>query len=437
MSNSLLQGNNFNDWYQKHLDKFFENQKDLRSYTRPNGQILVMILGDEAPIEVTRADKYVVPTELINLLNGSQLVEEAYCQMTSDHQIQKPHGFTLKIELDPEEIGDEADCWTEIRLRQINGKEINYCDNDLDDLFQYQCGYCDQVYSQPDPRYIYQHSFNEDFDQTVSFCPDCYEQELLIPKAIKKPRFITITKNDQQFEEFQSTPIEKEKLQYSDGFSHLPQLQIGSFMDWIPFMTEPEFDCWASYSTFYINCNPNSQHYGKIMVTVVDDHGRQAFDIHYQNLDDLLKEILQWIKLVPSQFKSAQEYLSFNNDLFENKKDHYQLDLRLEQEGTQVIQEEFLNSRVEDKHDFKDLFESAIKNNLLKADEEDKLTYGFVLERKDLKFIQSEEFTPVFNKYRVQRYQEKCDQLQKYHHDSLRSFTIYYREKAKFGYYWG
>lgn len=73
-----------------------------------------------------------------------------------------------------------------------------------------------------------------------------------------------------------------------------------NLLDWVEFMTEPDMS-----SRFYVNCNPESYHYGRIMYGIPcnDYMGRSMTmfrDVGYTS--DLLEKIRDWLNHVPGNF---------------------------------------------------------------------------------------------------------------------------------------
>lgn len=63
------------------------------------------------------------------------------------------------------------------------------------------------------------------------------------------------------------------------------RLDFGSFLDWVPVLCHEDGD-----AVFY-NINPDSEHYHKALLRVVDNHSREGYFVVDKSLDDIIEEI--------------------------------------------------------------------------------------------------------------------------------------------------
>lgn len=102
-----------------------------------------------------------------------------------------------------------------------------------------------------------------------------------------------------------------------------------NFTDWVEFMHEKFESVVFNGSIFYLNCNPASSSYRKIMVTIQDNHGRQRFDVLYDNVEALFGDIQLWIRDTPSMYTreeligkySSESVADFDVDLSDIDRD--------------------------------------------------------------------------------------------------------------------
>lgn len=435
---NLLEGDNFNQWYQVEVENYLQtlqsSSNNIEGYLeklkipgplgpydpKPLGSVTIYRDENEGTtICLSKGDRYQIPSEIKALLldccgmNNSNdillplpkhILEKIHKFKNNlpinNGIIQKPHAYGLKLSFAIQAYNSEPQLdWHELRIRQINGLELE----DLNDEYILECGEC-----QKDLNIDYQGRWiitksEPYFHVLKNICPKCYQEEKF---------------GDHAKDQFQ--------------FFHIGEF---NFFDWIPFMTEPDLDDVVSGSTFYVNCNPQSKDWGKIMVTVCDNHGRQAFHVHYQNLNELLKDIKNWIKFTPSQFNNIIPKINlidfYQNDFydgleFEKPEDDLKFDQELEIEKDRRRYEEFLDQGFDD-WDHQSLMKNSVKYGLLKEGEDHKLTKRFVWEHRNvLKVLSQEDQITEMN--------EKIEQIKEFREKALyqRKSNEYYKKTGKF-----
>ena len=235
----------------------------------------------------------------------------------------KLHGYNIAVNL------KLAPKWHNMRISNIDGNDmLDFYDGDI-----IPCSHCEINVNMHLHWFLHNHVL----------CSDCYENKLEL-SGLPKKGWIRV---------------------------HDPEM---NFLDYVEFMREPDENLICFGSVYFVNCNPASKNYGKIMVSACDSHGRQRFDILYHNVNHLICDILNWFTSVPSAFTSDELIKQYSYcDWFEMNPEDIPIDQNLEISRSDKHIEELFNNPIEGY-----LANRAIKYGIINKDEV--LTNSIVLE---------------------------------------------------------
>jgi hypothetical protein len=230
-------------------------------------------------------------------------------------------------------------------------------------------------------------------------------------------------------------------------------------------------------SVFYVNCNLASPSYRKIMVTIQDDHGRQRFDVLYDNVEALFRDIQLWIRDTPSMYTREELHSKYTSESvadFDIDLSNIDRDLKLDSEPDVIP--EMVAQLAQTHHG--STYNDAVEYGVIAAG--DVLRSSTILENKDTLRTISDmdarrkkleyDYVQYFRRHRgmnsgderIKQIPELTDQqvarilkskvfpkwlcsdihtdvfgVDMYRHPCFHSFTVWYRVRYNLGFHWG
>lgn len=302
----------FNDWYSQLVDTILNirkyNIETITTAVSSQDSVTMQILPNNynQPWIVDKASNYCPPPSF------RTFVEEKVDTRIENHPhisgnklevvknepliLQASNGNLLGIQLQPpsDHVFSEAVNKINNVLQGDINPEIKFKNN-----FNDFCDNCNNVLGLSDVRYEVliantkcdNNKIKQVFPKAI-FCQRCYDNNTCKPQLFVKHNECVISeKYHKAINERCNHIIEKEELTKLYGCMGRSEYMLGSIFDWVNFVHD-ENDPRSSY---YLNCNPHSCHYGAVMLKHY--FGNSLFDYFLvsKTFDEFMLIIYQWV----------------------------------------------------------------------------------------------------------------------------------------------